>query len=108
MTKKRKIEPPRPLHPIQYQINSYGTAPLVSDEIDFDLGMEATCTLRRVIRRTPFCVEPAAWACRLACCGSIKVVCNKHRDIPTSVYPNQFICTKCGVSGPEITQTWPI
>ena len=82
--------------------------PSVFDEIDAELGMDACCTLRRVFGNRPFCSRPAAFACRLSCCGHIKVVCKSHRNIPEAIYPKLFVCTRCRTRDPSIAATWPI
>lgn len=73
-----------------------------------DLESEKQCSLRYVIARRFFCTKPAEWACRLACCGHIKLVCSDHRDIVVSVLPRVFVCTRCGIPQPVISATWAV
>jgi hypothetical protein len=80
----------------------------VLDEIDLTIGMDAVCTLMRVRSREPLCADPAAWACQLSCCGYVKVVCAKHRDIPFAIFPKTFVCAGCATPKPSIVRTWPI
>lgn len=75
---------------------------------DLDLDTEACCSLRFIVNRDPFCDRPAEWACRLGCCGNVKVVCSDHRDITASVLPRIFVCTRCHTTRPSISSTWPI
>lgn len=82
--------------------------PRVSDEIDWELGPNAPCSLRFVHGGTPYCSNPAEWANRLGCCGSIKTVCNSHRDIAASILPRIFICVSCAAENPTIVSTWRI
>lgn len=82
--------------------------PWMAGEIDDEVGRDAVCTLRRVFGNAPFCSRPAAFACRLGCCGHVKVVCQAHRNIPEAIYPKTFICTRCRTSDPSIVATWPI
>lgn len=84
------------------------TIPEVTEEIDLQLGPDAPCSLKFVRDRRPFCSNPAEWACRLSCCGSIKIVCHQHRDIAASVLPKVFLCTVCSTHNPGIVQSWRI
>ena len=85
-----------------------GLLPLVADEIDMTVGMDAVCTLRRIVGNRPICTRPAAWACRLGCCGNVKVVCASHRNIPEAVWPKQFICSACRATNPGVVASWPV
>lgn len=69
---------------------------------------EATCTLQFVVTKQKFCTAPAEWACQLACCGHLKVVCGPHRDIVASTKPKVFICNRCGTTRPGIARAWRI
>jgi hypothetical protein len=80
----------------------------VLSEIDTELGPDSPCSLTFVKSRVPFCDKPAEWACQLACCGSVKVVCHDHRDIVGSVLPRVFLCVACGAEAPLIARTWRI
>jgi hypothetical protein len=80
----------------------------VVDEIEWALGFDASCTLRRVVNSVPFCSRPAAWACKLGCCGHVKVVCAAHRNISEAVHPKLFICSECRATSPTVVASWPI
>lgn len=82
--------------------------PYAADLIDYEIGFDACCTLRRARNRRPFCAQPAEWACRLGCCGNIKVVCDQHHNIPVAVYPKLFVCSYCRRSDPDIVESWRI
>lgn len=76
--------------------------------LDTGIGEDAPCTLQVVATNTPYCSNPAEWACKLACCGHIKVVCDQHRDIVASVDPKVFVCTVCRTPRPGIERSWRI
>ena len=82
--------------------------PDIVGEIDTDLGPDAPCSLAFVKDRRPFCSNSAEWACRLSCCGHVKVVCERHRDIVTSVLPRVFVCVSCGTEAPVVSSAWRI
>lgn len=82
--------------------------PLPDVTSELSLGDDARCTLKFVINRRSFCTRPAEWACRLACCGLVKIVCDEHRDIAAAVAPRVFICTRCHVERPAIASQWRI
>lgn len=73
-----------------------------------DLGLTHRCTLRRVVGNRPICQQPTAWAVRLGCCGHVKEVCDRHRDLPDSILPGVFRCTVCGTKTPPIVARWPV
>lgn len=75
---------------------------------ELDLKQDALCTLRFITTGHPFCEQPAQWACRLGCCGQVKVVCGDHRDIVNSVLPRLFVCGRCHAVKPMIASVWPI
>lgn len=82
--------------------------PLPVWEMGTSLGEDAVCTLRRIVGNRPICNRPAAWACRLGCCGNVKVVCASHRNIPEAVWPKQFICSACRAPNPGVIASWPV
>lgn len=84
------------------------TVPRVTEEIDIELGPDAPCSLAFVRDRRPFCDNPAEWACKLACCGTVKVVCEQHRDIAASILPRIFLCVVCRAQNPLIARVWRI
>lgn len=84
------------------------TDTLADPTTGLDLGNDAVCTLKMVVNDEPVCDNPAAWACKLACCGHIKVVCEEHRDVVGSVAPKVFICTRCRATRPGIQSSWRI
>jgi len=73
-----------------------------------DIKAEQPCSLQYVFNRRPFCEKPAEWACRLSCCGHIKLVCSDHQDIVASVLPKVFVCTRCHTPQPFIAASWAI
>ena len=73
-----------------------------------DMASEQQCSLQYVVARRPFCDKPATWACQLACCGQIKLVCSDHQDIVVSVLPKVFVCTRCMTPRPAIAASWAI
>lgn len=75
---------------------------------NLNLGPDAPCSLTFVKDRRPFCCNPAQWACQLACCGSIKTVCNEHQDIVASILPRVFVCVVCGEEAPGVVRAWRI
>lgn len=81
---------------------------LPAEDFDALLGPDSPCSLSFVKDRRPFCDNPAEWACQLACCGNVKVVCHDHRDIVGSVLPRVFLCVACGAEAPLIARSWRI
>jgi hypothetical protein len=73
-----------------------------------DTESEQRCSLRYVVARRPFCANAAEWACRLSCCGHIKLVCSDHQNIVVSVLPRVFVCTCCGTPQPSIAASWAV
>ena len=77
-------------------------------EIDFQLGEDARCSLRRIVGNRPYCDQPAQWAVKFACCGHVKVVCAKHRNLPESIAPAHLVCAVCRADSPAILAVWPV
>lgn len=73
-----------------------------------DLKFDAVCTLKRAFSNRPICSRPAEYACRLACCGHIKIVCSAHRNISESVLPKLFVCSRCRAQAPAVASCWPV
>jgi len=73
-----------------------------------DMDAEQQCSLQYVVARRPFCTKPASWACQLACCGQIKLVCSDHQNIVVSVLPKVFVCTRCMTPRPSIAASWAV
>jgi len=73
-----------------------------------DMKSEQQCSLQYVVARRPFCAKPAEWACVLACCGHIKLVCSDHQNIVVSVLPKVFVCTRCMTPQPSIAASWAV
>ena len=71
-------------------------------------GAAACCSLQHIVGGRPFCRLPASWACRLACCGAIKVVCDRHRDPAAALAPKVFLCRSCRARSPRVSSRWPI
>lgn len=87
---------------------SRGLQELLVYVADLTLGPDAQCSLRRIVGNIPFCNRPAAYACKLGCCGNIKVVCKAHRNISEAVYPKLFVCSRCREHDPDIVACWPV
>lgn len=84
------------------------STPRVDYDLEDELGKDAACSLKFVFNRRPFCAKPAEWACQLSCCGHVKIVCDSHQDIATSVVPRIFICVVCRTENPIIVRSWRI
>jgi len=82
------------------------TLPVAAGGVDRDL--DSVCSLRRIVGSRPICNRPAAWAVQLACCGNVKVVCDRHRDIVASIAPRVLICAACRMKSPMAVRRWLI
>lgn len=85
---------------------------MITDALDLeslvDITSEKQCSLQYVVARRPYCSKPAEWACRLSCCGHVKLVCAGHQNIVVSVLPRVFVCTRCATPQPSIAASWAV